>query len=808
MKARGISSLALVCLLIAGLAPHASSDVPPKFLLKFGSYGSAPGQFAYISGIEVDRFGYVYAIDANSGRIEKFTGDGEFVSEWGSSGLGDGQFSSPTGLALNSAGEVHVSDYSANRIQKFTNDGRLILGWGGKGNGTGEFDGPQAIAVDDRGDIYVLDRGNRRVQKFTPDGRFILEWGSAGLEAGQFLQPVGLATDHRGRIYVTDYEVGGVQVFDNNGKFISRWGSGQEGASEFLNGYGASVDSTGGVYVVDGRGYRVRKYGSDGKLEFVLGSEGSHRPFGTGIADLAIDSTGSIYVSEGTSIQKFGSGPTPAERVLESYFQRMDAVTAFVDPILATPLGEGWNSWRRERSGSCSESDVNTQLNAPEERRLSPVARCRVRFAEQSFEYSAYVLGFATVPTLERVTWRLDRGVDLTSKGLDSIRVAIADVLKRRLGDPECRVIRNPAVDIEAWMCDTTVFSVRGSSVRLYQAITNDQGDPTALFIERSTVGLLAAESSANICDLRALEGWPYAGEAHYCELLSALEPNWPDLARALEAPYEDQREIVDERDSIPHETAVPAIASGRTDTATAYAIFMRPSNTRFRYLSDVREALAAIQGPETSREQRNLVNFAVDQWLRSLRWLSDEKSPPERQQLAMELADFGVRFAHHPEANEWIYCGSLLQTLAEDPGTDRWAASAFVTLLEGGSFAPCDPGDDGGWFRDGIFPAVIRHGEEFLSRYPDLQLWPTVALRVALARETAWSLATTTPDQFPELSKDSEANRARAIELFRRLESLAQGPRFKQGIGVHLRILELQLDSGCRTYLVDPEGC
>ena len=51
----------------------------------------------------------------------------------------DGQFSNPTGLAVDSLGFVYVIDYNNNRIQKFTNDGTFVTKWGSQGSADRQY---------------------------------------------------------------------------------------------------------------------------------------------------------------------------------------------------------------------------------------------------------------------------------------------------------------------------------------------------------------------------------------------------------------------------------------------------------------------------------------------------------------------------------------------------------------------------------------------------------------------------------------------------------------------------------------------
>jgi DNA-binding beta-propeller fold protein YncE len=123
----------------------------------------------------------LFVVDSRNHRVQKFTADGRYLEKFGSFGTGPGQFNLPWGIGLDRDGQVYVADWRNDRIQKFSLDGRVTV-FGSSGSGPGQFNRPSGVCVDSEGDIYVADWQNDRVQVLTPEGRFVTAiTGNAGL---------------------------------------------------------------------------------------------------------------------------------------------------------------------------------------------------------------------------------------------------------------------------------------------------------------------------------------------------------------------------------------------------------------------------------------------------------------------------------------------------------------------------------------------------------------------------------------------------------------------------------------------------
>jgi len=255
------------------------------FSKKWGTPGTADGQFDRPQGIAVHPSGLVYVADTSNNRIQLFklattcpTGTMQvvvgvcFVKKWGTFGTGNGQFNLPTQIALDSAGLVYIADSGNNRIQVFRSDGLYIKTWGTLGSGNGQFNNPHGIAFDNNF-MYVADSGNDRIQKFQlvspcPVGTsqiisgvcYITKWGTLNTANGPSSFPADVGVGLSGILYVTDGESHRVQPFTSTGIAIKEWGSLGSGDGQFYVPFGISVDALGYVYVADFDNFRIQKF--------------------------------------------------------------------------------------------------------------------------------------------------------------------------------------------------------------------------------------------------------------------------------------------------------------------------------------------------------------------------------------------------------------------------------------------------------------------------------------------------------------------------------------------------------------------
>src|ERR1041384_7610070 len=117
-----------------------------------------------------------------------------FVLKWGTTGSANGQFITPRAIATDSAGNVYVADQN-DRVQKFDSSGTFIFKFATGGSNAGAVISASGVAVDAAGNIYVTDsdpdRSSGMVQKFNSSGTFVLSWGTQGSGNGQFFAAGG-----------------------------------------------------------------------------------------------------------------------------------------------------------------------------------------------------------------------------------------------------------------------------------------------------------------------------------------------------------------------------------------------------------------------------------------------------------------------------------------------------------------------------------------------------------------------------------------------------------------------------------------
>ncbi len=203
-------------------------------------------------------------------RVIKFSPEGEVLltlGQAGRPGSEPGLLNEPCDVITAPNGDIFVSDGhsgqnpnppegATGRIVKFSADGEYTMEWGTVGSGLGQFRTPHALAFDSRGRLFVADRGNHRIQIFDQAGNHLDTFLQFGRISGLFI-------DADDNLYAIDSEsspqrhpdwMTGVRIGhaseDRVTAFIPPHESenGPHGAA----GEGVAVDADGNVYAAEG----------------------------------------------------------------------------------------------------------------------------------------------------------------------------------------------------------------------------------------------------------------------------------------------------------------------------------------------------------------------------------------------------------------------------------------------------------------------------------------------------------------------------------------------------------------------------
>ena len=143
------------------------------------------------------------------------------------------------------------------RILKFSADGEFVREWGHIGTDHGDFRTPHALEIDSQGRLWVADRGNHRLDLFDLEGNYLESRYSYGRISGLFITDEDM-------VYAIDSESGplnhinwtsGIRIGPLNEDriigFIPGYADDRRGY-QFTAGEGVAVDSEGNVYAAEG----------------------------------------------------------------------------------------------------------------------------------------------------------------------------------------------------------------------------------------------------------------------------------------------------------------------------------------------------------------------------------------------------------------------------------------------------------------------------------------------------------------------------------------------------------------------------
>ena len=149
-------------------------------------------------GVTINKRGEVVVTESDGNFVSVLSPSGVKLQSFGTKGSGQGLFDFPCGVTVDGEGNILVADTHNNRIQKFTGEGRFLT--------AGSV--PMLFRVNSTTDVafntinnkvYVVDNGNNRIQVLNSDLTFSSTFGKQGNGKGQFSTPWGIACDSTGK---------------------------------------------------------------------------------------------------------------------------------------------------------------------------------------------------------------------------------------------------------------------------------------------------------------------------------------------------------------------------------------------------------------------------------------------------------------------------------------------------------------------------------------------------------------------------------------------------------------------------------
>ena len=269
LQKRVIAFVLLACVLISC---QVHDDQPILNAVLIGSVGNTDGHFMTPRAIDADD-SVIVVID-KTGRLQRFTLEGTFLSSWELELSGTGF---PTGVSIDDEGNIWVADTHQHRILVLDSDGNNVLTFGEYGTDNGQFLYPTDIAFGVNGEVYVSEYGgNDRISVFNRAGLFIRTIGHHGESRNGFRRPQSIAVDPTsGNLYVADSGNHRIVVLDSEGEVVHIISEVGRLQSQLLYPYGILIDSPDSFLVCEFGNNRLQRFSMDGNPIGIWGSAGS-----------------------------------------------------------------------------------------------------------------------------------------------------------------------------------------------------------------------------------------------------------------------------------------------------------------------------------------------------------------------------------------------------------------------------------------------------------------------------------------------------------------------------------------------------
>jgi DNA-binding beta-propeller fold protein YncE len=273
-------------------------------LFAVGSKGKEPGRFSEPARVAVDAADNITVLDRGNDRIQRFDAAARCIREFPVKG-GD--------FALDAFGFIYELDAGSGKVVERGPDDRELGRFGSPGSGVGQFKKAEGIALSADGTVIVLDAGNARIQRVEVSNKLKTEPVAPNLQtkltvsgpSRSWQQAASALASFGDDLYAYLPLAGQFAVFDADGKVKSRFGTKDAKSPGSLSGTkGFAVSRKLGLYASDTPKNRIQHYAIDGTHKAAIaessGMFDSKKKEGR-VSDprgVAVNDAGTVYVAD------------------------------------------------------------------------------------------------------------------------------------------------------------------------------------------------------------------------------------------------------------------------------------------------------------------------------------------------------------------------------------------------------------------------------------------------------------------------------------------------------------------------------
>jgi DNA-binding beta-propeller fold protein YncE/Tfp pilus assembly protein PilF len=229
-------------------------------------------------GFAVEQHGWMYALDAELGKVKEYTPAGASENAFGTQGTGVGQLQEATDLAYVGDGDVLITDPGNKRILRFHVENAKRGDELPPNRQTKiALTGPVWEAQRKVGPFVPLKEGligydleKKELVKLDEKGNASLEFGKYGKEKGQVRDPRSVAWSESLGVFVTDTGNSRIQFFSQDGKPTglfgekSGWFSSRSKEGNVNEPEGVAITEKGNLFIADTGNSRIQEFSKEG----------------------------------------------------------------------------------------------------------------------------------------------------------------------------------------------------------------------------------------------------------------------------------------------------------------------------------------------------------------------------------------------------------------------------------------------------------------------------------------------------------------------------------------------------------------